>query len=143
MRFTGDSATAAGEAAAFERFIDGARCLREQRGHIMARNSCRSPWVSVTNLSVRQSLPSLSGHVVAMEFQVFNVLNLLNSHWGRVALPSTINTAVSEVNLLSQTAQTAGPAPQAIFAFDPSLRRFVSQNVDSYYQIQLSARYSF
>ena len=111
----------------------------------MARNSCRIPWVNTTSVSLRQSFPSVSGHVVAAELQVFNLLNLLNSRWGKVAIPSTINTAVAEVNLLSQAGQTSGTGsqPQPIFTFDPTMRRFASQNVDSYYQIQLSARYSF
>jgi len=82
---------------------------------------------------------------VAAELQVFNLLNLLDGRWGRVAIPSTITTAVAEVNLLSQTGQTpaTGSGSQPIFTFDPSMRRFASQNVDSYYQIQLSVRYSF
>ena len=145
MRFSGDSLTAAREASAFERFIESARCLRAQRGKIMSRNSCRSPWVNTTNVSLRQSFPGWRGHVIAAEVQVFNFLNLLNARWGRVALPSTINTAVAEVNLLSQAGQTAGPMSQSqpIFTFDPAMRRFASQNLDSYYQIQLSARYSF
>jgi hypothetical protein len=30
-----------------------------------------------------------------------------------------------------------------VFRFDPTVPRYNSQNLDSYYQIQLSARYSF
>ena len=145
MHFSGDSLASASQAAAFDRFIDGAKCLRRQRGSIMARNSCRSPWVNATSLSLRQSFPAVRGHVVAAELQVFNLLNWLDGRWGRVAIPSTITTAVAEVNLLSQIGQTpaAGSRSQPIFTFDPSMRRFASQNVDSYYQIQLSVRYSF
>jgi carboxypeptidase family protein len=145
MHFTGDSLASASQAAAFDRFIDGANCLRRQRGRIMARNSCRSPWVNTTSLSLRQSFPGGNGHTVTAELQVFNFLNLVDGRWGRVAIPSTINTAVAEVNLLSQTGQTSatGSRPQPIFAFDSGMRRFASQNVDSYYQIQLAARYSF
>ena len=60
-------------------------------------------------------------------------------------LPATVSTATAQVNLLSQTGQTAGSRLQSqpIFRFDPSTRRFGSNNVDSYYQIQLAARYSF
>jgi len=131
--------------AALERFLDGARCLRRQRGHIMERNSCRTPWVNTLNLSVRQSFPGVGTHTVSAELQVFNLLNLLNGRWGHVTLPATVSTATAQVNLLSQTGQTAGSRLQSqpIFRFDPSTRRFGSNNVDSYYQIQLAARYSF
>ena len=108
----------------------------------MERNSCRTPWVSTTNVSVRQTLPALRAHHVAMELQVFNLLNLLNGRWGRIALPSQVNTVISQVNLLTQVA-TGSSRTEPTFKFDPATRRFDSRNVDSYYQIQLSARYSF
>jgi len=101
--------------------------------------------VNTLNLSVRQSFPGVGTHTVSAELQVFNLLNLLNGRWGHVTLPATVSTATAQVNLLSQTGQTAGSRLQSqpIFRFDPSTRRFGSNNVDSYYQIQLAARYSF
>jgi len=129
--------------AAFERFIEGASCLRRQRGRIMERNSCRTPWVNTLNLSVRQSVRGIRGHTVAFEVQVFNLLNLLDDQWGRIAMPSSISTASSQVNLLTHTSQIAGSPSQSVFRFDPATKRFDSQNVDSYYQIQLAARYNF
>ena len=145
IQFSGDAASVARQAEALERFIDGAFCLRRQRGRIMARNSCRSPWINTTNISLRQSVPPVHGHQLAVELEIFNLLNFLNGHWGRIALPSAITTPIAEVNLFSQVDQTSGPLSrsQPIFAFDPETRRFDSRNVDSYYQMQLSARYSF
>ena len=145
IRFSGTAAQDTAQRTALERFIDGAPCLRRQRGRIMQRNSCRTPWTNTLNLSIRQSLPVVGTHPLSAEVQVFNLLNLLNSHWGHVALPGAVNTVSSQVNLLSQTQQTAGSRleSQPVFRFDPATRRFASDNVDSYYQIQLAARYSF
>jgi hypothetical protein len=145
IRFSGTAAQDTAQRTALERFIDGAPCLRRQRGRIMQRNSCRAPWTNTLNLSIRQSLPVVGTHPLSAEVQVFNLLNLLNSHWGHVALPGAVNTVSSQVNLLSQTQQTAGSRleSQPVFRFDPATRRFASDNVDSYYQIQLAARYSF
>ncbi|HZI41919.1 MAG TPA: hypothetical protein VFD67_09460, partial [Gemmatimonadaceae bacterium] len=137
------SASVAEQAKAFDQFIDGASCLRRQRGRIMARNSCSTPWTNTTNLSIRQSVPAMGGHQLAVEIQVFNLLNLLNARWGRIAIPSSITVNSAQVNLLTQVAQTTGAAPQPVFTFDPATRRFDARNVDSYYQIQLAARYSF
>jgi hypothetical protein len=133
--------SAAAQRAAFESFIQGAPCLRRQRGRIMERNSCRSPWVNTLNVGVRQSLPAVRGHTVALELQVFNALNLVNPRWGRISIPSGITAATSQVNVLTHTAQTT--SGQSVFRFDPATRRFDAGNVDSYYQIQLGMRYSF
>ena len=135
--------SAAAQRSALESFIQGAPCLRRQRGRIMERNSCRSPWVNTLNLGVRQSLPSRRGHTLALELQVFNALNLINPRWGRIAIPSAITAATSQVNLLTHTGQTTTTPARSVFRFDPATRRFDAGNVDSYYQIQLGMRYSF
>ncbi|HMC54560.1 MAG TPA: hypothetical protein VKH19_05270, partial [Gemmatimonadaceae bacterium] len=134
----------AAQRSAFDLFIRGANCLRRQRGHIMERNSCRSPWTNTFNAAVRQSLPRVKGAVV--EMQLFNVLNLLNRRWGRVPIPAGLATPSAQVNLLTQTAQTARTATspaRSVFRFDPATRRFDATNIDSYYQIQLGVRYSW
>ena len=110
----------------------------------MSRNSCRSPWMSLTNLSIRQALPAVRGQTLAFELQIFNVLNLLNSQWGRMALPSgAALSTTSQIPLLSQTGQTPGPQGQPIYRFDPSVTRFSHENFDTYYQLQLAVRYNF
>jgi hypothetical protein len=144
IRFGGSQADIETQQAAFERFVEGATCLREQRGTIMSRNSCRSPWMSLTNLAIRQALPSMREQSLSLELQVFNLLNLLNSRWGRVGLPPGATLATtSQIPLLSQIGETAGPQGQPIYRFDPAMRRYNYENFDTYYQIQLAVRYSF
>jgi hypothetical protein len=123
--------------AAFERFIAGMACLRRQRGRIVARNSCRGPWVHTTNASVRQSLPAMWGHGVSLQLDVFNVLNLLDKAWGLYRVPNAV--------ILQQVGQTAGPTSvsQPVFRFDATRARYNTENVESAYQIQLALRYSF
>ena len=144
IRFAGSAAQVQTQQAAFERFIDGATCLRNQRGQIMGRNSCRAPWMHVTNLAVRQALPSVREQSLVFELQVFNLLNLLNSSWGRIALPtgSTLTTT-SQIPLLSQIGQTTGPRAQPIYRFDSMMRRYSDENFDTYYQLQFAVRYNF
>jgi len=146
IRFAGTAAEVAEQQASFERFIDGAECLRRQRGRIMARNSCRTPWTNSTNVAVRQALTSSPERTLALELQVFNFLNLLNDNWGHVQLPTLSSPSVStQVAVLSQTGQTAGDLSQSqpIYRFDTTMRRYSIQNIDSYYQIQLGVRYAF
>jgi len=144
IRFGGAQADVDAQQAAFERFIDAAACLREQRGRVMSRNSCRSPWMSLTNMAIRQALPGVRAQTLAFELQVFNVLNLIDARWGREAMPTgAVLTSTSEVAILSQVGQTAGPQGQPIYRFDPMMHRYNDENFDTYYQIQLALRYSF
>jgi len=144
IRFTGTPAEVTAQQSALERFIDGAACLREQRGRIMARNSCRSPWLHQTNVALRQTLPAVATHVVALEVQLFNLLNLLDRQWGRMQLPGgTVPTTTNQIPLLSQVGETTGALAQPIYRFDVATQRYQSENADSFYQIQLALRYSF
>jgi hypothetical protein len=144
IRFAGTPAEVSAQQAAFDRFVDGAPCLRTQRGHIMSRNSCRSPWMNLTNLALRQALLSARDQPLVFELQVFNVLNLLNSRWGRMKLPTgAVLATTSQIPLLSQVGETAGPQAQPVYRFDSTMQRSSDENFDSYYQIQLAVRYSF
>ena len=112
----------------------------------MARNSCRTPWINLLNAAVRQSVQSPGGQL-ALELQLFNVLNLINSEWGQVALPTfptpTVTTQLPI--LLSQVGQTDGrpEVAQPIYRYDTTMRRYSAQNFESFYQIQFAVRYEF
>ena len=144
IRFGGTAAEVAAQQAALEQFVDGASCLRTQRGRIMSRNSCRTPWVSLTNLAIRQTLSRARNRTLAFELQVFNLLNLLNPRWGKVELPtSTVLATTSQIPLLTQVGETVGPDAQPIYRFDSTMSRYDDENYDTYYQIQLAVRYTF
>lgn len=98
----------------------------------------------LTNLAVRQALPLMRTHALALELQLFNVLNLLNPRWGREQTPpGAVLSSSSQIPLLTQVGETTGSYAQPIFRFDPAMSRYSFDNVDSYYQIQLAARYNF
>jgi len=121
------------QADAFDQFIRDTPCLRRQRGRIVARNSCRGPWVNTSNASLRQSLQAIGKHDLSLQLEVFNVLNLLNPSWGLFRVPNTV--------LLQQVAQSG--ASQRVFAFDATTAGSTTRNAESGYQLQLSLRYSF
>ncbi|HKG94922.1 MAG TPA: carboxypeptidase regulatory-like domain-containing protein [Gemmatimonadaceae bacterium] len=147
------AATVAQQQSAFESFIKSSKCLRSQRGRIMERNSCRSPWQDFLDVSVRQNIPTFSGQTFALQLDIFNFLNLLNKDWGTIELP-TANPDFPQNLLLSHVAQRTitGATYSAtnflnqkpVFTFDPTYREFSTQNrASNFYQLQLSARYSF
>jgi hypothetical protein len=124
------------ERAAFEDVIEHSPCLRQQRGRILARNSCREPWSNTTIASVRQAIPA-GGHFVEVQLEVQNVLNLLNARWGlqREAAPA----------LLEHVGQTAEPTKPSrpIFRFTSTNVGWTTNPDDSAFQLQLAVRYRF
>jgi len=122
--------------AALERFIEGAACLRRQRGSIVQRNSCREPWSHTTIAGLRQSLP-IGGHAIEVELDAFNVLNLLSSRWGRYR--------VAAPRLLEHVGQTPGTAEtaQPVFRFDAERPEWTTLQTESGFQLQLGVRYRF
>lgn len=137
--------TPAAQADALEQFISSHECLNSQRGRIMTRNSCRSPWTKIMNTSVRQSLPTLRGQNFILQLDVFNFLNLLNKKWGAQDLGSTFSPSLlvrrSAVAAPGQPLKLASGA-QPIFTYSPS-QQFNTQNPQSNYALQLQLKYSF
>ncbi len=134
-------ATAAQQAAAFESFIGDSKCLREHRGSILQRNTCRNGWVNFVNVSLRQSIPTIRNQNFSLQADVFNFLNLLNEDWGVVRTASGLSTQ----NLLTHVAQSSADVSTSlpIVQFNPDFQQFLTESLGSNYQIQLSARYEF
>jgi hypothetical protein len=137
-------------ADAFDRYIDGIACLRENRGKLLSRNLCRNPWQNQIDVSVAQSLQAFGQQNLQLRLDIINFANLLNKEWGIQRFSDQNNTCgpiCSATTLLTQTGnyltnrtqQTA----QGIYSFNPRMKPFSSDNVSSNYRMQLSLRYSF
>jgi Carboxypeptidase regulatory-like domain/TonB dependent receptor len=138
-------------AQAFNKFIENQPCLDRQRGRIMERNSCRTPFQHRLDLSIRQSIPQLHGQQLALQLDFFNLLNFLNKDWGQNKLP-TLSATNNNQSALVVTGRNPGPLSQSIptFTFDTRLYDATTGNAKpfanrtgSVYQIQLSLRYTF
>jgi hypothetical protein len=71
--------------------LESDKCLRENRGDLLRRNACRSPWQH--RLDLRMSHTVLRGGTeIRLEGDVINFLNLIRSGWGTV---QTIRPTVS------------------------------------------------
>jgi hypothetical protein len=138
--------TPAMQADSLEAFITGHSCLNSQRGKIMERNSCRTPWTKSVNLSARQSIPTLSGHSLILQVDVFNFLNLLNKDWGSQLLGSTNSpTLVTRRTWVQPTAGQPlklASGAQPVFNFTP-FTQFNRTNASSNYALQLQLKYTF
>ena len=137
------------EAQAFENFIAGQDCLDSQRGRIMERNSCRSPWQNRLDVAVRQHLPTVRGQRITVQLDVVNFLNLLNNDWGQIELP-TISQNFPQQGVLRQQGRTPGALNTSMsnFTFEPLAKQrgpfFKDQNnQNNFYRMQLTLKYSF
>ncbi len=140
----------AAAAADFERFIAGQDCLDSQRGRIMDRNSCRSPWQNRMDVSIRQSLPAVRGQAATVQLDIFNVANFVNRDWGHLKLPP-LAANFPQQNILTVRQREASPLSNETangYEFDSRLRtgdafRPEGNQTRDFYQLQLSLRLAF
>lgn len=144
----------ANQQANFERFISENSCLDRQRGKIMAPGSCQEPWRNTVNLSVRQSLGALGlGNALntetldrlTIQWDVFNLANLINSEWGHIRTAGFAGGNILNLNynsLVNPAGSLVDGGTQARFVWNdtPALN---DRNILSNYRMQLSVRYSF
>ena len=75
-------ATAA-DADKFETLLEKHECLEEQLESIAKRNSCRGPWWHSLDVRLSKEINTFRGQRAELLVDLFNVLNGLNSDWGR------------------------------------------------------------
>jgi outer membrane receptor protein involved in Fe transport len=141
-------------AQSFENFIQSNKCLREQRGQIMARNSCFNPWQNLLNVSFRQTLPEYRGNRLTAQLDVFNFLNLVNREWG--VNRRSILSGFSQQQALVVRNRLPGPlsnealtsyefAPALVGATTGTSQTFQDRvnEINNVYRMQLTFRYTF
>ena len=142
----------AAQQAALDKFINSVPCLRENRGKILSRNTCRNPWVNEVDLTIAQSLQAFHAQNFQLRLDILNFGNMLNPKWGRQFFSdqgATCGSICSATILLTQTGNKIGPTvngvntTQGVYTFDSTLRPYSAQNASSNYRMQLSLRYSF
>ncbi len=136
------AASVTAQQVAMEKFINSVDCLKNQRGQILRRMTCRAPWRDLYNVSLRQSLPSVSDHSLSFTVDIFNFANLVNSRWGQQKV--SVQQGLPGVQLLSRTAvATQSGKTVGVYTFNTAQTLYDVRNVDSNYRIQISLRYGF
>ena len=145
--FGGVAYTPAQEAAAFDQYITANECLNSQRGTIMARNTCTTPWTNQIDVSIEQALTTLRGQNLSVRLDVINFGNLVNKNWGRQISTGNFNpvTIYQATGIVLPGTTTAGTLQNGVprVTFDPNFNPYNYDNVSSNYTMQLSMRYSF
>jgi outer membrane receptor for ferrienterochelin and colicin len=71
-------------------------CVGDYVGQIIPRNSCRQPWFNQLDMTIRKRFATAADQAAELHIDLFNVLNGLNSKWGR-----NVSVTTSRRNLLS------------------------------------------
>jgi hypothetical protein len=126
--------------------MDHDPCLRESRGKMIKRNACRAPWQNRLDLRTSHSV-TFGGADIRFEADIINVLNLVNSEWGKI---ETIRPVVSLIEPLNRrpTALISGWAGGVLPARDEEGRLVPSNpwsvaTPDSQWQAQFGVRVTF
>jgi hypothetical protein len=157
---TNGTTTIAQQQDALEAFINSHKCLKDQVGTIMQRNSCSEPFHHTFNFSLRQRLGGLLGFWkgakdsqldrIQFQWDIFNAANFINRSWG--SYPSA---GFGATNLLSYSSKETGSmitkdglgagglGARAKYTFSPTFFFTNEQNINSNYRMQMALRYSF
>ena len=137
MAFSG-----AGQGAAFDAFISQDDYLKERRGQYAERYGALSPWRGKWDLKVIQDynfkVSSTSNRTNTIQFSidVLNLSNLINSNWGLVQVPTSIQPiGVSLDQVTKIPTYTFNGTQTKTFNYDASLL--------SRWQAQFGVRYIF
>ncbi len=130
----------AAQFAAIDAFISGERCLRENRGRILPRNSCRNQWQNFLNARISKVIPTLTGQSIEITADMLNVLNFMNSHWG---LTRVTGTGFENQNMIRLVGYDAVNQRGIYSPFLPTKNQVTLNSLGSRWVFQLGARYTF
>ena len=133
MQFSG-----AGQAEAFDTYIQQDDYLSENRGSYAERYGALSPWRGKWDIKILQDFNFKVGNktnTIQLSIDVLNVGNLLNSEWGVVEVPNSIQPIGVSVDATNTPTYT----------FDGNLTETFSSDVSllSRWQAQFGIRYIF
>jgi hypothetical protein len=134
-------ATLADQATAWNNlnaYIDGDPALAAARGSVIERNASREPWNHSLDARLAQDIPvpGLKDHRLQITLDVVNVLNLINSEWGKLQYVSNQN----DTPIMFKGFDAATGKQKIVFS---PRSRFALSQLASRWQMQLGLRYSF
>ena len=150
--------------AALDAFIESEPSLQDARGGVVDRNTARTPWRNILDLQLTQEIETVRGQKVELTANILNVLNLLNSDWGRVLFAGNDNSTLLDFfgyveakdvgKVLNGTTLTTADIGKPVIGynelsdrnFDGEINRedlFELSNLSSRWQLQFGLRYTF
>ena len=130
MQFSG-----AGQAEAFDKFIQQDDYLSDNRGQFAERYGALAPWRGKWDVKIIQELKLSDKNSLQFTIDILNFGNLLSSNWGLVEQPNSVQPIKVAVDGNNVPTYTFDGDIQETFGYDASLL--------SRWQAQFGIRYSF
>jgi len=129
MTFSG-----AGQAEAFEAFIQQDDYLSDNRGEYAERYGALAPWKGRWDMKILQDIKLNDKNKIQLSVDVLNIGNLVNSNWGVVEQPG-----------FNQLLGVSVDAGNPTYTFDPDLQNTFTAATDarSRWRAQFGVRYIF
>jgi outer membrane receptor for ferrienterochelin and colicin len=125
-----------------EDFIAGDPGLSANRGKIVPRNASRSSWTNSLDFRLGFEVPFNEGkRKLEFTIDVFNVLNLLSSSWGRFDFTSNQNIAPIRYGGIDSA--SGKPIYDISTLASPTFTKFITDDLRSRWQAQFGARFRF
>ena len=129
MQFSG-----AGQAEAFNNYIEQDDYLSGRRGSYAERYGALAPWRGKWDMKFIQELKVSDDNSIEFSIDILNIGNMINSDWGLVQQPDAVQPIGVSVDGTTPT-YTFSPDLQKTFVYDATLL--------SRWQMQFGLRYSF
>jgi hypothetical protein len=128
---------------ALNRFIQSQDCLKDARGSFVQRGACRNPWVSFVDLRLSWASPEfIKGHHVEVQFDIFNLLNLIDRKLGHFDQATQFETHNSTF-LRAVGYDAVNKRPVYTFTEPTNVVNTVYSPTQSRWRMQLGAKYVF
>ena len=124
-----------GQSTAFNDFIKQDDYLNENRGKYAERYGALSPWRGKWDMKILQEYKLKDSKSVQLSIDILNLGNLINSDWGVVQIPTSVQPISVAVDSLGNPTYTFNGNIQETFVYDTSLL--------SRWQMQFGLRFIF
>ncbi len=138
---TTDPAVAQEQRERYAGYLANNSCVGDYVGQILPRNTCRQPWFNKLDMRVSRSFQTVGNQRAEIELDLFNVLNGLNSDWGRYVSVSGSSRNIYEVvgyNAETNQIQYSVPERNNPFGTETQFSGLLLQ-----FQAQIGLRYRF
>ena len=123
-----------------DQYITNNSYLNERRGSYAQRNGAKTPWNHQFDLKIELSKDLLSRNRITISADIFNVLNLVNRHWGElVFVPNVVNSSVSVLKFEG----VQDNIPQYSFNIPVDQKPWLVDAFNSRWRMQLGVKYDF
>jgi hypothetical protein len=127
--------------AALDNFIKSQDCLQNARGGFIQRGACRNPWNDFVDLRLTWTSPAWKDQRIEVQWDIFNVLNLISSSWGHYLQTAPFESATPFLSAVGYDA--ANKRPIYLYAPPPTITSTIYSPTASRWRMQLGARYLF